>query len=422
MFGRINRQRLCTFKLSDYSIYLCILLMNFLVRYKANKGESLVMTKKRILLVLGGLGNGGVQAVIMGIVRNLSWKYIFDVLLFTNERRHYDDEFLSYGGEIIRLQNYEGNCKFRRKLDYFIRGPRSYRSVTKLLREHGPYSAIHCNNEYESAAILKAAKNAGVPVRIAHTHHTYVIPKTSKFWLRGFNAICLKMIKKYATSLVGCSSEACLSMYGELSNSLVVDNPYDERKFSPNADAFGQHREMVLMQVGSFSTRKNQMFSVRVLAEIKKQYPNVKLNLVGFDIGDYQSKLEMLIEEMGVEENVNILPHDTNTAQYLETAAAFIFPSLEEGFGIVLIEAQAMGVRCYVSNTVPTAADRGGCTYLSLGDGPKVWADKIIEDYETYRGCHQFYDCSQFASQRTARNFDRLYSGENYEDRSNNIS
>ena len=374
------------------------------------------MDKKKILLVsCEGLGNGGVQAVMMGIVRNLSCKYKFDVLLFTNEKRHFDDEFLSYGGEIIRVPKYEGNCEFRKKIDYYIRGPRLYHSVKKLLCDHGPYAAIHCNNEFESAMILKAAKNAGVPIRIAHTHHTYVAPKVSKFWLKGFNALYLKIIKKYATFLVGCSSEACLSVYGEHSNCLVVDNPYDERKFSPNVDAFGQSREMVLMQVGSFSPRKNQMFSVRVLVEIKKQYPNAKLNLVGFNMGSYQEKLEMLIEELGVKENVNILPHDTNIVQYLETAAAFIFPSVKEGFGIVLIEAQAMGVKCYASDTVPKSTDRGGCVYLSLGDGPKVWADKIIEDYETYRGRHQFYDCTQFTYRRTMETYDKLYSGENYE-------
>lgn len=378
------------------------------------------MNKKKILLVsCDGLGNGGVQAVIMGIVRNLSQKYVFDILLFTNEKRYFDDEFLSYGGEIIRVPKYEGNCKFRRRIDYYIRAPRVYHSVKKLLREHGPYEAIHCNNAFEGAVILKAAKDANVPVRITHTH---VITNASKGLRKGLNAIYLKCIRKYATSLVGCSREACQSMYGERSDSLVVDNPYDECKFAPNTDAFTQPREMVLMQIGSFNENKNQMFSVHVLAEIIKRYPYAKLNLVGFNMGDYQAKLERLIDKLGLGKNVNILPHDTNTAKYLEESAAVIFPSVKEGFGIVLIEAQAMGVRCYASDTVPKATDRGGCVYLSLKDAPKVWADKIIEDYEAHHGRHQFYDCSQFASSRTTEIFDRLYSGEKYENRADNIS
>lgn len=378
------------------------------------------MDKKKILLVsCDGLGNGGVQAVMMGIVRNLSCKYIFDILLFTNEKRHFDDEFLSYGGEIIRVPKYEGDCKFRKRIDYYIRGPRLYHSVKKLLRDYGPYAAIHCNNGFESAMILKAARDAGVSARITHTH---VVTNKSKLLRKGLDAIYLKTIKKHATSLVGCSREACVTMYGEQVDSFVIPNPYNEHKFSPNVDTLDQPREMVLMQIGSFSENKNQMFSVRVLAEIKKQYPNAKLNLVGFNMGDYQSKLEMLIEELGVKENVNILPHNTNTAEYLEGTAALIFPSVKEGFGIVLIEAQAMGVKCYASDTVPKSTDRGGCVYLSLSDGPKAWADKIIEDYEAHRGRHQVYDCSQFTSRHTMEIFDKLYSGENYENRSDNIS
>lgn len=378
------------------------------------------MSKEKVLLVSSeGLGNGGVQAVMMGVVRNLSQKYLFDVLLFTSEKRHYEDEFLSYGGKIFRMPKYEGNCRFRRKIDYYIRGPRLYHSVKKLLREHGPYTAIHCHNDFESAMILKAAKESGISVRITHAHQ---IIKPTKWLPKAFHIISLKIIKKNATSLLGCSHKACVSVYGERSNALVVNNPYNEQKFSPNTDAFAQPRKMELMQIGSFSVRKNQMFSVRILAEIKKQYPDAKLNLVGFNMGDYQAKLEMLINELRVEENVNILPHDTNTAEYLEKAAAFICPSVVEPFGIVLIEAQAMGVRCYASDAAPKATDMGGCAYLSLEDGPKAWADKIIEDYEANNGRHQFYDCSRFASRRTTEIYDRLYSGENYENRSDNIS
>lgn len=372
------------------------------------------MKKKVLLVSCKGLGNGGVQAVMMSIVRRLSNKYIFDIVLFTENKGHYEDEFLKYGGTIFRICHSRKN-KFQRIIDGLFCGNRLYKELLNYIRANGPYCAIHCNNYCEGAFCLKAAAKYNIPVRICHTH---TIVNT-----RGLlQNIYLRIIKKYATTLVGCSREACASTYGEQSDSLVVVNPYDEHKFLPDVNVFGQPREMVLMQIGNFSENKNQMFSVRVLAEIKKQYPNAKLNLVGFNVGDYQSKLEKIIEEMGMEEDVKILPHNTNTAEYLEDSAAFIFPSIREGFGIVLIEAQAMGVKCYVSDTVPTVADRGGCVYLPLSDGPKAWADRIIEDYEACCGRHQFYDCSQFASHRIAEIFDRLYSGEKHENRSDNIS
>ena len=76
---------------------------------------------KRILLVsCEGLGNGGVQAVIMSIVRNLHKEYLFDILLFTSEKRYYDEEFLTYGGQIFRIPRYEGKNQFRKKIYYYF--------------------------------------------------------------------------------------------------------------------------------------------------------------------------------------------------------------------------------------------------------------------------------------------------------------
>lgn len=378
------------------------------------------MSKEKILLVsCGGLGNGGVQAVMMHTVQNLSEKFIFDALLFTDEKRYYDDSFLAYGGSIIRIPHYNGRNSLRKRADYYLRGASLYHRIKQQIIQNGPYRAIHCNNQFESALCVKAAYECGIPVRIVHTH---VITAASNPLRKALDSTYLKIIKKYATDLVGCSREACDSMYGEGSASLVILNPYDEIKFSPDRENLGRPRELMLLQVGSFNENKNQKFSIRVLAEIKKRYPNVRLNLVGFNTGNYQCEMEALVEQLNVKENVDVLASHTDTAQYLENTAVFLFPSHKEGFGIVLIEAQAMGVQCYVSDTVPKTTDRGGCTYLSLEDGPKAWADKIIEDYEVCRGRHQFYDCSQFASRRTTEIFDRLYSGVNNENRSDNIS
>ena len=367
------------------------------------------MSKEKILLVsCGGLGNGGVQAVMMHTVQNLSGNYVFDALLFTDEKRYYDDEFLSYGGSIIRIPHYSGRYNLRKKADYYLRGVSLYRHIKRKIIQNGPYKAIHCNNQFESALCVKAAYECGIPVRVVHSHIITSVQNPLRAML---DSIYSKMIKKYATALVGCSQEACDSMYGARSASVVIPNPYDEMKFSPNRDNIGLPRELVLMQVGRFDENKNQLFSIRVLAEIRKRYPNVKLNLVGFNTGNYWCGMEALAEQLDVKENVNILASHTDTARYLENAAAFIFPSYKEGFGIVLIEAQAMGVKCYVSDTVPKATNMGGCVYLSLEDGPKAWANKIIADYEANQGCHQFYDCSAFSSNQIIKIIDGLYSG-----------
>ena len=115
--------------------------------------------KKRVLLVsCEGLGNGGVQAIMMGIVRNLYTEFHFDILLFTSEKRYFDDEFLSYGGKIFRVPKYEGTNPIRRRFDYYIRDLPDDKSITNnvnvRLLDELMEAYIYCRKKTESCAHL----------------------------------------------------------------------------------------------------------------------------------------------------------------------------------------------------------------------------------------------------------------------------
>lgn len=376
--------------------------------------EFKTIMKERILLVsCHGLGNGGIQAVMMNIVRNLSHLYTFDVILFTEEKRYYDDEFLSYGGKIFRIPHYNGKNKIRKKVDYLVRGPILYTNAKKIILENGPYKAIHCHNAFESAPFIKAAKELNIPVRIVHSHT--ILNMGTNFLVDSLKKKYLKTIKRSATKLIGCSAMSCNSMFGNGSNYVIVPNPYDNAKFSPDIESISDKRDFVITQVGRFDPNKNQMFALSVLNEIKKKHPEVKLNLVGFDdpfgVG-YLDKMKCFIQEHDLQGNVTIYEFNANLTKILEKSSTFILPSKNEGFGIVLIEAQAMGLTCFASDSIPNATNVGGCTFLSLGDGPKFWAEKIIENYELSEGVHKIYDCSEFSLQYVNEIYTRIYNGE----------
>lgn len=355
-----------------------------------------------------GLGNGGVQAVIMNVVRNLNDVYTFDALLFTNEKRHYDDEFLSYGGKIYRIPRYSGVNRLRKKLDYYIRGHHLYKRVLKLLRENGPFDVIHCHDEFESAPIIKAAKVAGVPVRIVHTH---VISQNENFLANSLNNYRRKVIDKYATVKIGCSFAACESFYKNPQSAFVVNNPFNNHRFDPKSYLVSGEKDFQLIQIGSYSPNKNQLFSIKIVECIKRKYPDVKLLLVGFSNQDYQGLLYKEINEKNLLRNVIILPSDADTPKLLSQSAGFLFPSLHEGFGIVLIEAQAMGTRCYASANVPQTTNCGGVKYLALEDGAEKWADIIIQDYEQTHGVHSEYNISDFTIEKVIEKYRCLYEG-----------
>ena len=223
---------------------------------------------KKILLVAGnGLGKAGVPTFIMNIVRNLHDRYTFDILLFTKDIRYYDKEFESYGGKIFRCPHYSGDSEFQRRIDIYIRGMRIYRAAKKIFKENGPYAAVHCNNNFESCYILKAAKEAGIPVRISHAHN--VINTVGRHARTVFNRICRKKIDNYITNRVGCAKAACESLFGENTHFTVINNPYDESLFNPIKYNTKHFNAPDLVQVASYSSNKNQLFTLKVLKNIK---------------------------------------------------------------------------------------------------------------------------------------------------------
>lgn len=375
------------------------------------------MKDKVLLISCGGLGNGGVQAVLMSIVRGLSHKYQFDILLFTNQKRYYDEEFLSYGGKIIRVPFYEGKSKLRKKVDYYIRENRLYKEIVNQTRLNGPYIAIHCNNEYESAICLRASKKCSIPVRVTHAH---VISNSSNFISRHINENYRKSINELSTHRIGCSKQAFDSLFGSSINSVVMNNPYNESKFI-TIMPYEKERMFHILQVGKFSSIKNQLFTIDVFNNIKKNNPDAILSFVGFG-DDYKKEMLNKIAELGLNESISIYSSDTDIPNLLDNCSCFILPSISEGFGIVLVEAQAMGVQCFVSDSVPKSTNLGGCVYLSLDSGAEKWAERIVDEYQISHGKHTRYDCSSFYTARVLEFYDEIYRGIENENRYTNFS
>lgn len=358
---------------------------------------------KRVLMVsCEGLGNGGVQSILMGIVRCLSQQFVFDALLFTSETRHYDDEFLSFGGNIYRIPQYEGRNVYLQAADTYVRDIYIYKKALALLK-HVRYDVVHCHREFESAPILRAAKEVGVPVRICHSHVINQRYNPIKTWL---NRQRQKTILQNANYLLGCSIESCTSLYGSNSSYTIMNNFYDDKKFffsSPRIENQG----FILTQVGAIFRIKNQAFSVKVLDELIKQGIQAKLNIIGFDRDPaYKEEVMNLICEKGLTEQVIWLPGDSDIPSLLSQSSAFIMPSLHEGFGIAMIEAQAMRLQCFASSCIPSATNCGGVIYLDLEDGPKYWASCIIKNMKKDIG---MIDTSAFKQSNILRKYEAIY-------------
>lgn len=368
--------------------------------------------KKRVLFVAYNTFNrGGIQNIVINIVKRLSNNYTFDLLCFQQDNGELEEEFLSYGGNIIKYKAYyDGKNTFLKRIDYYFRGFRIFETTKKAIRKYGPYQVIHCNNAMESGWCLLAAKLENIPVRISQAHTNFysrenIVRRTMDFFYR-------KLMRNCSTSLIGCSEEACDALFGKSTKKIVLPNPYDCDRFNPAKYVDRKFPLPNIIQVASYSTNKNQLFSIGILKEVIKEYPEARLSFIGFEseLG-YQHRIKEFINENGMEKNVLFFPSDADIPFLLSDTPYFLFQSIAEGFGVAVVEAQAMGLRCFVSDTVPVFCDCGGCTFLPLSKGSKKWADEIIKDFRKNAGKHSKYNCEKFSISNVLQKYSDLYQG-----------
>lgn len=361
--------------------------------------------KKILLVANSGFGKTGVPTVFMNIVRTLSSKgYSFDIIYFDDKNAFFKDEFLSYGGKAFLFKS-----RFSKRVSRYLSGFSYYRKTQKIIKHNGPYDAVHCFKEYMNCYFMKAAFKSNVAVRIFHNNNSLSINGNL------INRLLTKTEKKsclrYMTKLVGCSANSCITCFGRDYPFTVLNNAYDDEHFFYSNS--GAPKKLSLVQVGTFNERKNQLFTLKVLNEIKLFYPEIHLHLIGADPTKYYLNLmEKFIQEYDLGNNVTFHDFDCDQRKVYELASFSILSSRDEPFGIVLIEAQACGLKCFVSDVVPKSANVGGCILLPLSLGEKEWAKTILREFKDNGGKREEYDCSHFKNSFLIKEYLNIYGKE----------
>jgi glycosyltransferase EpsF len=365
----------------------------------------------------GGLEKGGVQADIMYPIRILDLKEVkFDVLLFTEEHGYYENEFSKYG-KIFRIPlNLNGNTKFVNALNLYYRFFFLYSKVRRILRENGPYDAIHCRNGFDAAPCLKAAFKEKIKVRIAHAHTN--APVSINKLRRPYHWISRKFIQKYATLKLGVTKGSLDYVFGKNHNAFVVKNPtVDFTVFNPFKFHASPKKTITFIEVGSIQPRKNQLFALEVFRILHQNIRNTKMIFIGFNPvkkGSYCFELEERIRQYKLEEVVTVLPQDADIAEALFYSDLALLPSITEGLPNTALEAQTMGLHCFLSSNITTETDCGLCTFLDLGKGPEFWANAII-DHISINGLEKKYiDMSDWDNRIVCKDYLKIWRGESW--------
>jgi glycosyltransferase involved in cell wall biosynthesis len=335
--------------------------------------------KRKILHVVGKMNPGGIETLLMNIYRNIDRdRFDFHFAVQSNEPAFYDDEIRTLGGTIIvQPPPKDGLATFKRK---FIEN----------IRKYGPYDVVHSHVFGFSGYILKLAHKLGIPIRISHSHNTHDSRKSSLL-RRVYRMYMCLLIKKHATHMLGCSRDACVSLFGTrcfedprvtiFPNAIQLEPfaklPVDRSKLKQRL-GFAKD-EILIGHIGRFHQQKNHTFLLNIFSSFAKIRPTSKLLLVGD--GPLRKSIELQAIDLGIADNVLFLGLRKDIPEILGALDAFVLPSLYEGLGIVLIEAQAAGVPCLISDVVPYEADLGlgMISRLSTRDTSQRWSDMLEE-------------------------------------------
>ena len=164
------------------------------------------------------------------------------------------------------------------------------------------------------------------------------------------------------------------------------------------------------IHVGRFDDNKNQLFVIDTFCYIKKVITYADLTLIGYG-DEYKKRMIQRIKENDIGDSVRLLPHNSDIPKLLADSDYMIFPSIGEGLGIALLEAQAMGVKCFVSDTVPKEADAGLCEFYSLSDSSEEWAKKVVSFIEDSK-CNNVGNMDRFSLSYIMKKYDILYNTE----------
>ncbi len=326
---------------------------------------------KRVLQVVTIMNRGGAETMVMSHYRKIDrTKIQFDFMVNRQERGAFDDEIEQMGGRIYRL------CPIRpwTYLKYF-------RELDAFFKVHAQdYVAVHSHIQENSGFVFKYAQRYGLMNCIANSHIDFK-GWDSKILFRKFASIFLH---KYSKLNIACGEAAGKYLFGNRPYE-VFKNAIDVERFAFNADIRNRMRKdlgvegrLVLGSVARITWQKNHTFMVDVMAEMRNLHPEALLLLVG--TGEKEGEIRAKIADLGLENNVWLLGSKPNVNEYLQAFDVFFMPSLFEGLPVSVIEAQAAGLPCVLSDTIDRETDVTGlASFISLQDRIEHWCKTIVD-------------------------------------------
>ncbi|MBI5586252.1 MAG: glycosyltransferase [Deltaproteobacteria bacterium] len=337
----------------------------------------------RILHLVGAMNVGGVETWLMQVLRSMDPKeFKMDYCCLSGERGAFAPEIEALGGHVFPYKVTNNLVAFKQ---WFRR----------LLRE-GKYRVVHSHVHHFSGTILHLAAQEGVPIRIAHSHTTRDGKKSTTV-RKLYRALQQYRIRQEATAAVGASELAAAALFGQGwrsdSRCRIIRCGIDLSLFALPVDRSAVRQSLglpeeskVIGYVGRFEVEKNCGFLLDIFKEALARRPDIRLLLVGD--GSLRPGLEERIRELGLSAGVVLAGWRSDVAEVMIGAMDFFcLPSHYEGLGVAVVEAQAAGLPCLVSEGVPREAAivPSLVSFLPRAAGAAAWAEVIDQKLGNHR-------------------------------------
>ena len=342
--------------------------------------------KKKVCILSNGLARGGTVTFVVNLVKGLDFsKYEVTVVLSVDSDEPIFRKCEIEDAKAKVIETCSVNKGIKSKIKHF-------RKLYHILKVN-KFDVFQTNIDLFNGPNLFVAWLANIPIRICHSHNSMQekeLRNGRTISITIYQWVMRQLCWFFSNRRCGCSEEALDFLFKKRwrrdPKAVVVNNGIIISDFQKNTDILELRKQLgivnkkVIMTVGRFSSQKNPMMIADTFIELCKIRTDCELVWVG--VGEMQKKIKKIIKANALESRVHFLGTRTDVNELMQCSDVFLFPSVFEGLGIVIIEAQAAGLPCLVSNTIPKSVDCGGCEFLDLKLSPKMWAKKMNNIFE----------------------------------------
>lgn len=341
----------------------------------------------KVFFLIYGLNSGGIERVAVN-----AYKYIdkskYDLHLVTkyDKRQFFDDELESYGGKREPVLKNCNKTGIKKKIAYA-------RSLSKLIKDGYDIGYFNLNAPKDAFKYPLLCRLKGIKHIVIHSHNSS--EDAGSLINRMMNALGRRLIKRIADKKLTCSELAAKWMFDKKTvaakDYIQINNGVDLPLFAYNKEVADRIRgelgiddsTFVVGHIGRFSPQKNHTYIIDIFEKIHEKNNDSVLLLLGD--GKRTEEIKSYAEAKELTEAVKFMGAKSNANEYLQAFDIFLMPSLYEGLPVVGIEAQAAGLKCFMSDVITRKVDiTGNVDFISLDKSPEEWAGRIIDEYKSF--------------------------------------